>query len=168
MKLLKFLRNALARRVAAAATKISTERKGLRSEIPELSDEAEQLLDQGKTMSMTSPIAQWEFIEAIRYIEARERPADIIKCGVWPGANLALAGILRPSIGFDRQIWAYDTFAGMTAPTGYYRKANADVDVKAKFEQLERAITTAGATRRMRTCDETSPSARAPMRRSGP
>lgn len=132
------LRNAIGHRVSALGRKISTDYKGLRSDIPELSSRDEGYLAKVRALSMTSPIAQWEFIRALRYIEARNIPGDIVECGVWRGGNLVLAGLLRDELKMQREIYAFDTFAGMTAPTEHDHKAVEEVDTVAKFEQLER------------------------------
>jgi hypothetical protein len=135
---LKKIRNTLSRYLSAAANQLSTERKGLRYQIPELHPTEEALLGRIRGLSMSDPVAQWEFIRAVRHVEARGIPGDIVECGVWRGGYLALAGMLRNEIGFDRRIWAFDTFAGMTAPTEHDRKAVNEVDVDAKFAELER------------------------------
>jgi O-methyltransferase len=132
------IRNSIARRMTALGKKISTDYRGLRSDIPELSEADEALLGKVRGLSLTSPIAQWEFIRAIRYVEARGIPGDIVECGVWRGGHLALAGLMRRELGFNRRIYAYDTFAGMTAPTEFDQKAVVEVDTVAKFEALDR------------------------------
>ena len=112
---------------------------GLHGLIPELGPDGESLLNAAKGLTMTSPIAQWELIQAIRHIEARKIPGDIVECGVWRGGNLVIAGLLKKRLGFDRKIWAFDTFAGMTAPTDVDSKpADETLDVRKKFEQLDR------------------------------
>lgn len=132
------MRDAVAAVLTAVAQKISTRDASLRGEIPELSGEDEALLRSIAGLSMTSRIAQWEFLRAIRYIEAEAVPGDIVECGVWRGGNLALAGAMRERLKFDRSIWAYDTFAGMTAPTEHDAKPAAALDVAAKFEAMNR------------------------------
>lgn len=111
---------------------------GLRGLIPELGSDDEQLLAATKGLSMTSTVAKWELIQAIRHIESNRIPGDIVECGVWRGGNLVIAGLLRRSMGFDRQIWAYDTFAGMTAPSAADFKPAEDLDVGDKFSRLNR------------------------------
>ncbi len=111
---------------------------GLRGLIPELDSDAEQLMAAAGGLSMTKPVAQWELIQAIRYIEGRGIPGDIVECGVWRGGNLVIAGLLRERMGFERQIWAFDTFAGMTPPSAADFKHTDDVDVRKKFESLDR------------------------------
>ena len=87
---------------------------------------------------MTAPIAQWELIQAIRYIEGNGIAGDVVECGVWRGGNLVIAGLLRERMGFERQIWAFDTFAGMAPPSAADFKVGHDVDVGKKFADLDR------------------------------
>lgn len=132
------LRSALSSYMIAAGKKISPDYKGLRSEIPELSEGDAALLRKIEGLSMTSKIAQWEFIRALRDIEARRIPGDLVECGVWRGGNLALAGLVNAQSGSKRRIWAYDTFAGMTAPTEFDQKATSNLDTAKKFKELDR------------------------------
>jgi O-methyltransferase len=119
-------------------TALSQKLTGLHGLIPELGREDEALLEAAKGLSMTEPVAQWEFIQAIRHIENNHVPGDIVECGVWRGGNLIIAGLLRNRLRFDRQIWAYDTFTGMTAPTAADFKPAGDLDVERKFARLDR------------------------------
>ena len=128
------MRTFLARRFTALGQKLT----GLHGLIPELDREDENLLDAAKGLSMTAPIAQWEFIRAIRHIEANDIPGDIVECGVWRGGNLVIAGLMRKRLGFDRRIWAFDTFAGMTSPSAADFKPAEDLDVERKFASLNR------------------------------
>lgn len=113
-------------------------RRGLKADIPELNAADEAMLARVRSLSMTDRVAQWEFIRAIRNVVARGVPGDIAECGVWRGGNLALAGMLRDDLGFARQIWAYDTFAGMTKPAPVDRKALSDTDPGAVHAALDR------------------------------
>jgi len=128
------MRTFFARRFTALGQKLT----GLHGLIPELGREDEALLDAAKGLSMTPPIAQWEFIQAIRHIESNHIPGDIVECGVWRGGNLVLAGLLRRRMAFKRRIWAFDTFAGMTAPSMADFKPAESLDVERKFASLNR------------------------------
>ncbi len=130
-------RKFLADILVAAGRKISPDYKGLISEIPELLEADAALIEKVRPFTMTDRIAQWEFIRSIRYLEANKVKGAIVECGVWRGGNLALAGMLRKIMGFQRDIWAFDTFAGMTAPTEHDAKANGGVDTVRKFESLQ-------------------------------
>jgi hypothetical protein len=126
------MRTFLAHRLTALGQKLT----GLHGLIPELGREDEALLEAAKGLSMTAPVAQWEFIQAIRHIEGSQIPGDIVECGVWRGGNLIIAGLMRRRLGFNRQIWAFDTFAGMTRPTAADFKPAEDLDVEKKFASL--------------------------------
>jgi hypothetical protein len=128
------MRPFLARYLTALGQKFT----GLQGLIPELGPDEHALLKATEGLSMTSPIAQWELIQAIRHIENHNIPGDIVECGVWRGGNLVIAGLMREQLGFDRQIWAFDTFAGMTAPSDADFKPGQDLDVPDKFAKLER------------------------------
>jgi O-methyltransferase len=128
------MRSFFAQRLTALGQRLT----GLHGLIPELGPEGEELLDAARGLSMTAPVAQWELIQAIRYIEGNRIPGDIVECGVWRGGNLVIAGLLRQRMAFDRQIWAYDTFAGMTAPTAADFKPAEQLDVEGKFASLNR------------------------------
>jgi hypothetical protein len=129
------MRNFFAHRLTGIAQKLT----GLQGLIPELGSEDEALLDAAKGLSMSSPIAQWELIQAIRHIEGNKILGDIVECGVWRGGNLVIAGLLRQRMGFNRGLWAFDTFAGMTAPTNVdFKPADEKLDVEKKFASLNR------------------------------
>jgi O-methyltransferase len=128
------MRSFLAQRLTALGQKLT----GLHGLIPELGSEGEELLGAARGLSMTAAVAQWELIQAIRYIEGNRVAGDIVECGVWRGGNLIIAGLLRRRMGFDRQIWAFDTFAGMTAPSSADFKPAEALDVEGKFASLDR------------------------------
>jgi len=66
-------------------------------------------------------------IEAARYIVTNRIQGDIVECGVWRGGcSMAMALAIADLKSFDRNLWLYDTYDGMTPPT------NEDVD---KFNQ---------------------------------
>ena len=129
------MRSFLARYLTSFGQKLT----GLNHLIPELAPDDEAVLRAAKGLSMTSPVAQWELIQAIRHVEARQIPGDIVECGVWRGGNLVIAGLMRKRLSFQRRIWAFDTFAGMTAPTeADLKPADQALDVRKKFLSLER------------------------------
>jgi hypothetical protein len=43
-------------------------------------------------------------------------PGAIVECGVWKGGMLRMAQGALADLNVEREIWAYDTFAGMTTP----------------------------------------------------
>ena len=132
------LRSTLSAYVVAVGRKLDPHYHGLATEIPELSPRDESYLNAVEAYTMTHKVAQWEYMRAIRDLAAREVPGDIVECGVWRGGNLILAGLLRQELGLKRQIWAFDTFAGMTAPTQHDTKSDGKLDVEGKFDALQK------------------------------
>lgn len=57
-------------------------------------------------------------VDAVDYVVRREIPGALVECGVWRGGSV-LAMILRlQQLGVDdRELFLYDTFEGMSAPT---------------------------------------------------
>lgn len=55
---------------------------------------------------------------ALRYLHMAGLPGDVVECGVWRGGNCMLAALTLMMLGdASRDVWLYDTFAGMTEPT---------------------------------------------------
>ena len=67
---------------------------------------------------MTSAHRLWSLINAVRYVIDENIPGDLVECGVWRGGSvMGMARALEERGVADRQLWLYDTFQGMTAPT---------------------------------------------------
>lgn len=128
------MRLSIARLLGAYSAKLM----GVERIIPEIGSDDRALLDATRGLTMTALVARWELIQAVRYVEANAIAGDIVECGVWRGGNLVLAGLMRKRMGFSRQIWGFDTFAGMTSPTDADFKPGEDVDVRRKFQSLDR------------------------------
>ncbi len=81
---------------------------------------------QARPHTMTHKETLFALYQAARHVAGRGIPGDFVECGVWKGGSALMAGLaLRhfDPAGVRRQLWLYDTFTGMTAPTA------ADVDV---------------------------------------
>src|SRR5437868_2691249 len=70
--------------------------------------------------TMTSPERIYSLIEAVNYIEKNKIEGDIVECGVWKGGSMmAIAHTLKEQKSFSRSLYLYDTFEGMSEPTGF-------------------------------------------------
>jgi len=57
-------------------------------------------------------------VEAIKYIEKNNIAGSLVECGVWKGGSImAMALTLKELGNTTRDIYLYDTFEGMNAPT---------------------------------------------------
>lgn len=74
----------------------------------------EQVIDD---VTMTSVDRILGLHRALEIIHREQIPGDIVECGVWRGGSLIIAKTALDSVDDRRTYWAFDTFAGMTAPT---------------------------------------------------
>ena len=66
----------------------------------------------------TSPERIFAACEAVRYVTRCRIPGDIVECGVWRGGMImAMLRTLRECEDAGRDVFLYDTFAGMSPPT---------------------------------------------------
>ena len=82
------------------------------------------IYEKSKTHTMTSMASMYALYKAVQYIADAKIPGDIVECGVYKGGSMMIAAMTLESMGdIDRQLWLYDTYAGMAQPT------DRDVDV---------------------------------------
>lgn len=69
--------------------------------------------------SFTTVEPMFALYEAIRYVVQNDIPGDFVECGVWKGGSAMLIAKTLQSLGAtDRRIYLYDTFEGMSEPSG--------------------------------------------------
>jgi hypothetical protein len=101
-------------------------------------DFAEQdraILRQIAGYTMTSVERQAAMVSAVRFLVRRKIPGCIVECGVWRGgSSMAAALTLLQENAADRELFLFDTFAGMTVPTEEDYTADG-VRAKTQLEQ---------------------------------
>lgn len=76
------------------------------------------IIEQVRPFTMTSPERLYGLIEAVRYIETNEVSGNFVECGVWKGGSMMAVALTLKKLGkTNRQLFLYDTYEGMTAPT---------------------------------------------------
>ena len=77
-----------------------------------------QILERIAPFTMTSKERQLALIDAVRYVHRRGIPGCFVECGVWRGgSSMAMALTLLNESAPARDLYLFDTFAGMTPPT---------------------------------------------------
>jgi O-methyltransferase len=67
--------------------------------------------------TMTPPARIYALTRAVEYVVRRRVPGAIVECGVWRGGSMMAAALTLLRLGAtDRDLYLFDTFAGMTAP----------------------------------------------------
>lgn len=68
--------------------------------------------------TMTSPERLYALIQAARHVSAAAIPGDVVECGVWRGGSMMAAALTLAECGdTQRDLYLFDTFEGMSAPT---------------------------------------------------
>lgn len=82
-----------------------------------------------KPYTMTTLTRVGVLVDAVRYLVANNVEGDFVECGVWKGGSaMAMAMALQECGEKTREIYLYDTYSGMTAPSAldvFYNGRNA-------------------------------------------
>jgi O-methyltransferase len=94
---------------------------------PDFQDEEMEVIDAVRPWTMTSPERIYALMQAVQYVSANGIDGDIVECGVWKGGSMAAAAMtLLRMRDTARDLYLFDTFEGMPAPT------DADIDYAGK------------------------------------
>jgi len=79
-------------------------------------------IDISSKFSMTGHKRMYLLSQAILNTKINKLEGDFVECGVWKGGNILLYKLLNDYYNLNKNIYAYDTFQGMTLPQ------NIDID----------------------------------------
>lgn len=100
--------------------------------LADISESDNRILQDVKAYTMTSPERVFAVLEAVRYVLKADLPGSVVECGVWRGGiMMAVARLLCLQERFDKDLYLFDTFEGMTLP------AEVDVDFRGRKASLE-------------------------------
>jgi O-methyltransferase len=89
-----------------------------RQDTPFLEPEFVRYLKACAPFTMVSRERLYAHFQALNYVVTHGIEGDIVECGVWRGGTSMLGAMTLLGRGeTSRNIWLYDTFAGMTEPT---------------------------------------------------
>ncbi len=91
----------------------------LEQRFPDSTEWQRRVICDVESSTMTSPERILSLCEATNYIVKHKIEGAIVECGVWRGGSMAaVAKTLYHHKVNNRQLWMYDTYEGMTTPTG--------------------------------------------------
>lgn len=70
-----------------------------------------------KPFTMTSPERIGSLVDAARHVSKTGVPGAVVECGVWRGGSMMAAALALLEAGDTRDLYLFDTYAGMTEPT---------------------------------------------------
>ena len=96
----------------------------LRDKYPDFGPVHFDIVREVQPYTLTSPERIFAVIEATKYVARRRIPGAIVECGVWRGGSMMTVARTLQLVGdTNRELYLFDTFEGMSAPT------NLDVDL---------------------------------------
>ncbi len=77
-----------------------------------------EIINKVRKFTLTSPERIVSLINAVKYIIENKIPGDFVECGVWKGGSMMVVALTLSDLGVsDRNLYLYDTYDGMSAPT---------------------------------------------------
>lgn len=87
--------------------------------VRDLSEQQRRIVSTARPFTMTSVERMAALINAVEYVTQNNIPGDIAECGVWRGGSMMTVALTLLAHGdCSRTLYLYDTFEGMSAPTG--------------------------------------------------
>lgn len=137
--LLRPLMRPLARALAAGGWEVGRRADRLAAELADLPPGDLDIVRRVEPFTMTSLARRASLLQAVDHVVRHRVPGDIVECGVWRGGSMmavALALLARGDT--SRDLWLYDTYEGMNAPTA------ADLSHTGETAEAQLARTTRG------------------------
>lgn len=91
-----------------------------------------------KKYTMTSPQRLINTLKSCQYVVENNIAGDFVECGVWRGGNGILAKKVFEYLGSDKNVWMFDTFQGMTAPTSVDVAAKTQLSAESYFLESQK------------------------------
>lgn len=97
-----------------------------------------EVIESVKPFTLTSIERCFALIQAVNYIIKNKIDGDIVECGVWKGGSvMAVAKTLLALKSYDKKLYLFDTFEGMSKPTEFdVSYSDRHIAVK-EFENLK-------------------------------
>jgi predicted O-methyltransferase YrrM len=84
----------------------------------DFSEQNIEIYESVKPYTMTSPDRMNALIDAVHYVVKNKIDGAMVECGVWKGGStMAIALTLKRLGAENRDLYLYDTFSGMSAPS---------------------------------------------------
>lgn len=110
------LRSTLARLAQVRDVRLARRSSPLLS-TDDLEPEFHELYRRCKPYTMTSITRMYALYQAVQYVSATGIGGAVVECGVWRGGSAMLAALALQRLGdTGRELFLYDTYAGMTKP----------------------------------------------------
>jgi len=87
-----------------------------------------------KPYTLTDTSTMKSLIEAVKYLEQNKIEGSFVECGVWRGGSVLVMIKTLQQLGVnDREIYLFDTFAGLNKPTNVDVKESGEVALELDY-----------------------------------
>lgn len=138
-----------------AAAAVPQEKSAAAPEFPpDFSASTQAICRAVRPFTMTSPERINALIDAVRYLTTNRIEGAIVECGVWRGGSMMAVALALREIGDQtRELYLYDTYAGMPPP----EEVDCAIDglrAKERFQQAQTSADPAHWSRCYSSLDE--------------
>lgn len=116
---------------------IHTDESG-RERFPEATPAELAIMREAAPFTLTSMERRWALVQAVKYIVGRNIEGAFVEAGVWRGGSAFVGARMLAQLGHaDREMWLYDTYEGMSAPTEDDVAAQTGANAAVKFSATQ-------------------------------
>ena len=91
---------------------------GIEADLDRVERRDRAIVEQALPYTMTGVARLEALVDAVRHVVRRDLPGDLVECGVWRGGSVLAMILTLQDMGVeDRDLYLFDTFAGMTEPS---------------------------------------------------
>ncbi len=146
-----------AKRLGYQISRVST---SAATSLPDLPKEIHDVIDRARPFTMTSFERLAALCMAVEYVSSNSISGAFVECGVWKGgSSMAIALSLRRLGRDDAELYLFDTFEGMSRPTGQdvrvatgetaehllaMQSRNSEVWARASLQEVRQNLATTG------------------------
>ena len=98
----------------------------------EANNEIKKMIKISSKFSMTGKKRMYALYQAVSNSQINKLDGDFVECGVWRGGNILFLKLLNDYFDLNKNIYAFDTFDGMTEPS--------DLDINYKGHSAIKAM----------------------------
>ncbi len=114
----------------------------LKRKTADLAADELDMVERTRGLTATSPGRIVGLMDAVKYLHNNRIAGDIVECGVWRGGSIMTAAWTLLALGdASRNLYLFDTFEGMSAPTAHDRLMDGTPagDILQSLERSEEA-----------------------------
>lgn len=105
---------------------------------PDLSPADRAIMGRVSRFTLSGRARLASLLTAVEHVVRAQIPGAIVECGVWEGGSMMAAALKLLDMGGVRDLYLYDTFSGMTAPSTVDRDLQGR-SAGPRFDALQRA-----------------------------